>query len=34
MGEDDGHTNTIDDEHCLKLSPFLLIISVKIVISI
>ena len=29
MGEYGGHTNTIDEEHCLRSSTFLLIIRVK-----
>ena len=32
MGEDDGHANTIDEEHCLRSSTFLLIVRVKTVI--
>ena len=34
MGEDDGHGNTIDDEHFLRSSIFLLIIRVKTVVLI
>ena len=34
MGQDDGQANTIDEEHCLRSSTFLLIIHVKTVISI
>ena len=29
VGKDDGYANTIDEEHCLRSSTFLLIIYVK-----
>ena len=29
MGEDEGHSNMIDEEHCLRSITFLLIIHVE-----
>ena len=34
MEEDNGHANTINAEHCLRSSNFLLIIRVKTIVSI